>query len=77
VQAVALLGPGASPSQNEVGTKRKKPKKKKKSGIECGNEGIRRKQTFFFREKKDILLGLKRDGMAEKGVAVVGRWIEG
>ena len=40
--------------------------KKKKSGIECGKEGIWRKQTFFFREKKDILLDLKRDGMAEK-----------
>lgn len=65
MQVVALLAPGASPGQNEVVAKRKKPKKKK-SGIECGKEGIRRKQTFFFREKKDILLDLKRDGMAEK-----------
>jgi len=66
VQAVALLVPGASPSQNEVGTKWKKKPQKKKLGIECGSEGIWGKQTFFFREKKDILLDLKRDGMAEK-----------
>jgi len=67
VQAVALLlAPDASPSQNEVGTKRNK-EEKKKSGIECGKEGTWGKRTFFFREKKDILLDLKRDGMAEKG----------
>jgi hypothetical protein len=38
----------------------------KKSDIESGHEGMRGKQTFFFREKKDILLGLKRDGMASR-----------
>lgn len=44
----------------------KKPEKKKKLGSEYGNKGIWDKQTFFFREKKDILLEPKRDGMAEK-----------
>ncbi len=67
VQAAALVALGVYPSQNEVGRKRKK-EKKKSSALNVGM-GIWEKLTFFFREKKDILLdpGRKRDGMAEKG----------
>ena len=50
----------------QKGREKKPEKKKKKLGSEYGNKGIWDKQTFFFREKKDILLEPKRDGMAEK-----------